>query len=146
MRDFFQGWRRKAGIVALVITCGVAAMSLRSLLFEDLILIYRGGSLTTVSSLEGHIEWNIAGESNDDWMGWEVLELSLGRDAIGRFEDDEIDYKWERMGFIVASGKSVRGASLNQLQLPHWSLIFPLTLLSAYLIFWKPRKYAQCGS
>ncbi len=47
----------------------------------------------------------------------------------------EENWEWEWHGFLVRTGRDYR-----ILAVPYWSLVWPLTLLAAYLILWTPRK------
>ena len=115
----------------------------RSFAIEDFLVIFQRESLIAIASVQGLVEWNELQESYDIAFQWETLDLRNGnRDSVGRFEDDEVDYRWEWAGFTIAKGNSVRGGHLDKLTIPYWSIVLSLTLLSAYLILGKPRRRA----
>lgn len=60
MREFFRGWKRKVGVVTLVIACQFMVGWLRSIYYEDSVLI-RTGSRTMVAfeTESGSIRWAI---------------------------------------------------------------------------------------
>lgn len=60
------------------------------------------------------------------------------RTAIADFRGQRGQYRWEWGGIRFCKGWQ----TLNPIEfwcLPYWSLTIPLTLVSAYLILWKPR-------
>jgi hypothetical protein len=93
MHTFFHGWRRKAGCIALLMTCVTAAGWARSYLTHDSMKFRSNRQLYEIASVDG--------------------EIHLRQD---------ID--WQSRLLIV----------------PYSLQTIPMTLLSAYLILWKPRK------
>jgi hypothetical protein len=129
MREFFRGWRRKAGCVALVMACALMGAWIRSRAISDRIVIRRYGHITEylVSELSGfgwkkEIEWSLiaAGGVVTDVPYCEWLGFKYGM----RFAPEA------SLGLV---------AKVNVRIVPYWALTVPLTLLSAYLILWKPR-------
>ena len=118
MHEFFNGWRRKAGCVALVMACILAMSWFRSTCFSESVQIYVVGFGFECGHSTGrlvflrkrrHLErfWDFAWDSNPSapqlWKTW---------------------WKWDS----------------HILTLPHSAPTTFMTLLSAYLILWKPRK------
>lgn len=108
MREFFRCWRRKAGVVTLVMAFGLYCLWLRSQFIIDklqiglLILTSQDGIMT--SDLE-----SIYGRPFDlEWYTYEPEDVPTPSPIARKFS--------------------------------HWTCILPLTVLSAYLILWKPRK------
>lgn len=152
MRDFFKSWKRKAGCVALVLACGLLAGSMRTQFVVDefrfgdwqdsaSFLVNCGNSITWMRTHKqkqvslapkwtqgpsrfhkpDYVEWLLSGE-------WEA------------------DWKWCWLGFESGSLTRIRfGMTLTYWRVSYWSVILPLTLLSAYLLFSKPRspKHSQ---
>jgi hypothetical protein len=108
--EFFKGWRRKAGLVTLALAMVLTAGWMRSTLYYDQFFMQVPRGVLHYVCSENG---RIVVESPAD-----------------RFWDDEsfalysgpIDYQWERVG------------------IPYWSLVLPLTLLSAWLILAKQPK------
>ena len=87
-------------------------------------------------------------------MLWSVLEktddsfLSIPRwvtNSISRIEDpysaSGIEWHWRWVG--IGSVKDMVACEESyyiRLLIPYWLIVLPITLLSAYLILWKPRK------
>lgn len=139
MRDYFKPWQRKIGVVTLLVACVFAAGWVKSINDQDRLTInsprsffyfgsnsgriygqYRGYAQQNLSrnSMFAFDSWNA---SNDDLVSW-VSESSMRR----------ID--WCGLHFSVSGGVSW----MITLFIPYWSLVFPLTLLSAWLLL--PKK------
>jgi hypothetical protein len=121
MREFFHGWRRKIGCLALVMACIVSVLWVRSLLIEDVVVFFNGFRHQTVDSLNGDVYWDSQIEWTFDpgWFTWFTYDLRDPR-------------------LLEASLASWEGG--ESMRIPYWSVAVPLTLLSAYLILWKPRR------
>jgi hypothetical protein len=102
MREFFRGWRRKGGVVTLVIALAFTAVWLGSRIVED--------DLSYVSS-------DLRSRSG----GIEKSDLTLVTSRYGGLKRNwaEREIAW---------------------RVPYGIVAVPLTLFSAYLILWKPRK------
>ena len=109
MGEFFNGWRRKVGLVTLVIACLLATGWVRSCRYYDLIWIQDQNASYFVYSMDGTVSvWWLSGRRFVSSFGWVSSEIT----------------NWEERGGHVS----------------YWSLVLPLTLLSAWLILIKPRK------
>jgi hypothetical protein len=118
MREFFRGWKRKVGCVTLGLACASAAIWLRSLFVGDgLWLVFSNQSYTFVSA--------------DGRVGCASGQL-LG------FVKTEIMFKsWNRP---TDPYRALAVASVPpQWMIPYWSVCQPFTLVSAWLLFSKPR-------
>lgn len=104
MHAFFHGWRRKTGMVTLVMA-GPFVVG----------WVY-GHSLAPNS--EGGIGVNV------------------------EFKSPGIAIECTEFGYAPQSLESYTShlRVLAELFVPYWAIAVPLTLLSAYLILWKPRK------
>lgn len=154
MREFFQGWRRKLGSLVLVMACGLMVLGFRSYLITDVWSAHVFGDAHYVQSGHGVISW--------------CRQLGSGRSVL--YSHDTVAhlsnsyYKWTRwgapwepepswtcdwqygIGYLgVGAHEQVGGGKLRTLwwRAAHWHLVLPLTLLSALLILWKPRKRAR---
>ena len=116
MREFFHGWRRKAGCVTLALACVATGLWIRSyIVFDQLVL---AGNLLISNS--GCLVWN--------WSGWGTPELNL------------VDWYCEHASPF--SEEWYFGT--DGVRMPYWAVNIPLTLLSAYLLLWKPRPEQKC--
>lgn len=165
MKDFFHGWRRKAGVATLVTACVLTVCWMRSLRTIDRVDIRWADDYSATESLlsiEGCLGW-MQGFQHDSEISDRTEEL-LARNLVTRFpewhsysidgmaplsETSRLDsplaqWCWRRFRIgagreesILASGGFFRGTDWVA---PYWLIVLPLTLLSAYLILWKPRK------
>lgn len=112
MREFFHGWRRKVGVVTLVMALVMMALWIRSYVLFDQIFVL--GNL--VLSNSGCIVW--------DWQGWGGPDANFLHFYSDRASPFDVDWYFGTDG----------------IRLPYWIVTIPLTLLTAYLILWKPRE------
>jgi hypothetical protein len=125
MHTFFHGWRRKTGVVTLVMSCALMGLWMRSQLITDTWCWSIGHETEVVISGDGMLSW---------WR------LSTQR-PVARF--------WNP-GFVVQTSDGTRYANIgdwgvelglsDSMTVPYWPFVIPLTLFSAYLMLWKPRK------
>jgi hypothetical protein len=163
MREFFRGWRRRAGVAALVMACAFAGMWLRSRVIVDT-LIYRPETLAchSLTCSSNGIEY-IRGDNFPvkereppcwclDWKsearnpryapywGYELLldEFSYGfRWQVYEFRDVLIS---------EGSGLALNPPRIDICVIPWWAVMLPLILLSAYLILIPSRKQPRMVS
>lgn len=123
MREFFNGWRRKVGCVVLVMACGLTSAWVRSKHTQDAVCFRLANRGQVLYSASGSIYyWTVpfSQVTPTEWPQWHrSLPSNLAYD--GRLQ--VYDYL-----------KPIRAMAF-----PYWPLTIPLTLLSAYLILWKPR-------
>jgi len=132
MGEFFKGWRRKAGCVALVMACVLMAGWVRSAFCCDTIGY-------DVFSCIGGLE-----HSQGLWSGWAIVSsvdangtMTEDREEYGPFTHAELrDYFESRP---ISWGKYYPDGSVTYWRVPYWSIVIPLTLLSGYLLLVKPR-------
>ena len=114
MGDFFKGWQRKTGCVALMMACVVAGMWFRSWHIEESAGVFAGGRKYVLYSHDGELGFLFA--SPTEKAGFQT-------------------YWWSR-----ESHHTYRLAW--RLQVAYVDVAIPLTLVSACLILWKPRMKA----
>eukprot|EP00456_Euglypha_rotunda_P016931 TRINITY_DN156_c0_g1_i5.p2 TRINITY_DN156_c0_g1~~TRINITY_DN156_c0_g1_i5.p2 ORF type:complete len:127 (+),score=12.56 TRINITY_DN156_c0_g1_i5:105-485(+) len=124
MREFFRGWRRKAGCATLLMACALAGLWIRTTVVADFIQLEHLAFGTT----RGGIYWAYF-QAKQNW-DWETTPESTLRSSFGNMSLAEIlrDELSSEMHYGYAL---------------YWWLVLPITLLSAYLILWKPRKRAS---
>lgn len=135
MYTFFHGWRRKAGVVTLIIALGIMACWARSYAVRDVVTtapLFEQGH--RVSSEVGTLEW-VSWKANSPrplfpagWRSQRISYTKLGRTPLIR-----------RVKFQLVTA-SLAGANAEGFAIPHWLLAIPPTLLSTCLLLWKPRK------
>jgi hypothetical protein len=119
MRTFFYGWRRKAGVATLVVACMVMGMWLRSRDRNDWIGLsadYR--LILLLHSSEGEIWWQTTQDPHDappyELLWWGSSQHGLVP-VLPPIEGDD-------------------SRAVPTVCVPYWSVVIPLTLLSAFLI------------
>lgn len=139
MREFFQGWRRKVGIVTLLMACVSVMAWVKSRAYQDEIYV----------RIDKHVIYCV--QTFDFgvclWR-YRLLEESMSPDRFSwtsqrhfRGSEEFLDLLPLRslLGIRYASDK-IRSDQYHVLIIPYWLITGPLTLLSAYLILWQPRK------
>ncbi len=142
MLEFFKGWRRKAGCIALVTACVFAIGWMRSQFIEDSFHVHDVFNECFFGSTKDGIYFNWLRFGTEDSGSLRPSEtipfwLSVPRNAqrFGGVDELAIDWDWTWLGFRYL------GATVGFIAIvPYWSIVLPTTLLSAYLILWKPRK------
>lgn len=157
MRQFFHGWRRKAGCVVLVLACALMGAWIRSLVVFDEINCSLGReSAVAMVSWKGAFALRFGWDKYDSWDEW--VWHSREDDHYGYLDPASEFYRFEQpipdgsgcfvTWYLHGENGGLGFSPVNQRDhcrmafviLPYWSLVIPLTLLSAYLIFWKPRR------
>lgn len=167
MHEFFKGWRRKAGCGFLVVAMAIAILWARSVDTMDTLTRSNSQSRDMVISLDGTISFSRLRSSSyfdpefsvmfslfgDDYTWYsEPSDNGFGFDEQGARIPSELFtgcsdvQRWDLVGITIGSG-IINGGPMNEPVIeiqhyvfPYWSMVLPLTFLSAYLILWKPRK------
>ena len=143
MREFFQGWRRKAGLVTLAMACLLTVGWMRSRVYSDSITLYHDDRASDfLVSFQGGIKWVATSQGRAgplpvpprfSFSGTFVA----GSDAVLQpvFSGIVPTWRWQWRGFGFVCGEAeVFGYEVSVWTIPYWSLVLPLTLLSAWLI------------
>ena len=132
MREFFHGWRRKAGCVTLVMACVLAGLWVRTMIFADQIVFNIGERTHLIASARSEVVWLSLDRaaSGTRWTTFpeEDLAESMGDKSLSQIVN-ELVAKQREVGMHAAA------SSVHYL----WPVLI-LTLLSAYLLLWTPRK------
>ena len=132
MRDFFHGWRRKAGCVMLVMACFVSAAWTRSQRVWDIFTFTLGSRQCQFISRDGKLRWRVGTLAEGEKRSSEWLTVRPHP------EYPHIQKDIRRFIGQVARWENVH-AGFTECHIQHWSLVLPLTLIAAYLILWRPR-------
>ena len=125
MKEFFHDGRRKAGVVTLAVACLAATGMMRSFLVRDELRISIRGDLHLICADRGGFCWTTLHEYRAYLPPGEYLRSSwIARPLETPDDDTEYDSHWGWFKFGPMG----------------WTFMLPLTLLSAYLLLWKPRK------
>ncbi|MDB5346748.1 MAG: hypothetical protein JWP89_5125 [Schlesneria sp.] len=114
------------GCVTLVIACGVASAWGRSLIVRDTITFEFDGSGHYIVCTGGRIEWST----------WWYADGHSPLAGMSWISGPEWTQPWM---FVVSNSSPPLVASWT---VPYWWLVLPCSMLSAYLILGKPRKWA----
>ena len=142
MGDFFKPWRRKIGLVTLVMACLAMGAWVRSHAVSDQIRFMSSGYGYNFRSQFGRMNagifWAADGADNSFYF-------SLGRSWVGQKLPD-IDYgkpsKTFGFSYFVGENDLMRAMRVG-VEFPYWSIVLPLTALSAFLLLTNPRQSKQ---
>jgi hypothetical protein len=153
MGTFFHGWRRKAGCLSLVIALLSTVGWGRSFLVEDEIIwrsqtvAYFLGSRSGFADFETNTypetvknSWEVFPTGwrtqRGDWI--EPPDTSI--EPFDKFESDDVQWRFRWGGFDFGSEKGdTRPFTISHCQIPYWSIVLPVTLLSGWLLLSKPQ-------
>jgi hypothetical protein len=150
MGDFFKGWRRRIGILTLVLACVVMGSWLRSQKVVDHIIIRCSETgHESLASVDGRLFWISFNPDRNNfknakmrmvWPKWEAqLSARPGDSLFGNLHTGSSG--WQSFG--IGSGVVTRRFPLLDNVLikfwiiPYWTIVIPLTLLSALLLFFQ---------
>lgn len=141
MHEFFRGWRRKAGLVTLVLACAFLGLWFRSFsTTDDCISFPHNYSLY---SHDGSISWNV----HDISLGDSAVDFGVvaegSEQQIGRgFElfHPKVYNRWECCGLVYSDTSFAGSGRVRQYWISAWYFISPLTVLSAWLLLSKRRQ------
>ena len=133
MREFFHGWRRKMGCVALVMACLISSVWARSHHIADEIRVTVAGREHVVASMVGRFMWRSNDKSKTTnresyWMLHDVEDLGLTAESLEP---------------LLAIPPELRHLHARQWVISYWPVATTLTLLSAYLFLGKARSKVE---
>jgi hypothetical protein len=139
MWSFFRGWRRKAGVVTLVMALALLVGWVRSrVVLDSLSFAVRSQVTESLVSGGGLVAWQAKTNSSPPSVTWNTAPVT---DSFDGFNNPSMRWSWR--GFGVGELVPEEEFDIERIVfriVPYWSLVLPLTILSAYLILWKPRK------
>ncbi len=152
MANFFHGWRRKFGVVTLVLACVFAAGWLSTIRSPNCVhfvwqtsdkTAFRFGtrnSQLVINSIDASLSLYVSSGINQAIAVWKdptTSTLNYPSQA-----DNEIHWVFRFGGFDVGeySQEDPFEFHFKTWRFPYWSIVIPLTLLSAYLLLSKPRS------
>ena len=143
MREFFRGWKRKLGVVTLVMALAFLGGWVRSMSVVDL-LDYKRDARTAyfVHSADKKLLFVWLHDNPHPFLstiGSVPLSDSTDIRLISIFRNSG----WNCFGFAIGDTKNNTDDSTTNIAfclVPYWSLTIPLTLISLWLLLTKPRK------
>ena len=162
MGEFFKGWKRRSGLLTLVMALVLLGGWVRSLSIYDIITFpaRKHTNNLTVSftseffgSVKNSVYWGRSHYECDE----ETAELLAKDDLYGfgasyprwrtySVPDIQMKWRWRWCGFGICEEPEERKEGdgwANAVLIPYWAIVLPLTLLSAFLLLSKPRKSTQ---
>ena len=166
MIEFFQGWRRKVGTLVLVLACLVTSAWVRSLTVADILTIPTGKASAITLSTTGNRLCIRTGYDHEEFyeLNWDARLVSSWRPGttpvagasseecesealrpymfpIDPYSFEPVDWTVRRLGFGFGVSPPIARQifRLQYLLVPFWAIVFPLTLISAFLLFSVPR-------
>jgi hypothetical protein len=144
MREFFRGWRRKIGVMTLVVACVFMAGWVRSCTTEDdfesdsiydyqvtigggQIIWWRIGAKDGVRNLQSKRTWR---SRPLNWRLWPEASQTSGWDILTQYNVP---------GFSLKTGRRLGESTLVFGVASISWIVVPLTMLSAYLLLSNPR-------
>jgi hypothetical protein len=159
MGEFFNGWRRKIGLAALLMALALMGGWVRSLnRCERFSFETNEYNYNWLGSFNASIAWQQV--TPVDTLLWSQMYKKSGpmlfnEVAVATSEkaiadllcgEDQFEWKHRYCGFAIGEFKqkfSLSAVHLTIWKLSYWSVVIPLTLLSAFLLLKKPRTSNQ---
>ena len=141
MGDFIKGWRRKTGLLTLMIALVFMGAWARSVSVMDAVQI-RSGMYTMEHcvSVDHSLVWGrLRAEDSRSIIVFPVWEASKASNLDAFLDRANLRCSWRRCGFGVGEMKAGPADRHTIWVIPYWVIVIPLTLLSAYLLLAKPR-------
>ena len=144
MGEFFKGWRRKIGLVVLMLAFVFMGFLARSF---DLSVGVAGFKNDSFFATNGSFIWErqhsngkTTTTTGENAIRWGRVKVASGTSF---FQNPLIKWYWQWCG--IGSGEyQYKGGMRNVFwAIPHWFIILLLTLLSGYLLLKKPKTSNQ---
>lgn len=154
MRHYFRGWKRKLGVVTLLLACLFMTGWVRSrATYEQLTFDWKRFSVRFVSTSEvvGFQTFRLMKPSTKSHLrfgqrGYYKFDLINGRLGFPHFPDVPYPRHWQiqrelKLGAfrVVTANASWNDISLLEAQIPYFAIVVPLTGLAAYFLISKSR-------
>ena len=149
MREFFKPWRRKIGLLTLLMACVFMAGWVRSSFIRDWIVFYSGNHLVQFGSDSQRLYCLVdysKDHINKEGATWKVPSFGtavLSRpDPLAPATLDDSHRSWSRhwLGFYVWQKTYWDFYQSTLYVIPYWSVVIPLTLASAFLLLSTQRR------
>lgn len=134
MLEFFRGWRRKTGLALLAMTLLWAGIWICSLVNHDDVIIATTNQHHHLMSERGIITWMRL----VDWRSQRPYFHSHRRPIFEFADTNRYLRRWRFLEFECAIGFLQNGSKFVRYAIPYWSIVLPMTLLSALLLLRKP--------
>lgn len=146
MKEFFRGWRRKFGILTLVMACVLTSVWMVTNKFSVHFATAYIEPVQFLTAKDGYLRWaSYPGVTISEPVTFRVVpphQVELDIIESDGFQKDLVwnwHWKWNGFEFGHSQFRSVRVWAV-----PFWSMVLPLTLISASLLLSK-RPQARRG-
>jgi hypothetical protein len=156
MGEFFRSWKRKVGVVTLVMACVFLGMWVRSQAMWDRLSDFNETWCIKMESFNGLVGWHFTTvvDKRSTYSlyppksGHRQVAASQMPGSLLPFGHDlsscgwQLQCHWEtsECAFVIATKENVK---MFVLILSYWFIVLPLTALSAWLLLSKHQKSAQ---
>ena len=155
MGDYFKPWRRRLGVMTLVMACVFMGGWMRSFSVGDQVGMTIGNSNHFLTSAKGCFRWtryrHFVRFSNRTLFHINPTYFSqrpVQWNSSEKLAEEPIEYltinwswHWLSCGFEFGNGRLPGDTAMGVWAIPYWIGI-PMTGLAAYLLILKPRKSA----
>ena len=143
MGDIFKGWRRKIGVLTLVLACAFMIGWVRSVFCEDVLTLINFPRQWAVDSLSGHFGLFTWENPEDRFrfapiIHWDRFPMFPAHESVT--EELIQSAVNNSSGYF---GRDVVSHTIISIVVPYWSIVLSLTALSAFLLLAKPGQPAQ---
>lgn len=148
MAEFFRGWKRKVGVVTLVLACLLTAAWIRSSVIYD--SVYGIGSVPEyrIGSMFGLVcifvvrseDTSPDACSDPHWISGKASDLfnPATQERFDPMQHSTPNWRRDFAGFHFGEGRSNLQMSSQETwrccSLPYWSIVLPFTLISVWLL------------
>jgi len=146
MGEFFHGWQRKIGLMTLVMTLALIGGWVRSEYNSDFMDVKRDDTIYSVNSVGGGINFGRRTELKTGWY-WilstrrltDLYPDGIPTEITPWMEQHEFKWRLDLLGFHIGVARLSRlGIRDEDCMIPYWSIVLPLTAISAFLLLSKP--------
>jgi len=146
MGEFFRGWRRKTGVVTLLMALIFGCWWVRSRFIADQVTVFLGRYYKfSLNSDQNGIEWDMSTVSLlPITCHWESAPIEP-IEPVNPLDWHDPEWRWDWYGFHFGGRLEAPNSEVKQsvLIFPYWAVAIPMTLISLWLLVWKPSKSNQ---
>jgi len=149
MLTFFQGWRRKLGVVTLLISLILAMGWIRSFIkISRLIPVSTGRELQMIASCRSEIVWQkITPGDTSHWRPQMFVDIADRIASMSMtklwYQPESLHWQWAGLGFAWddrLEETEIAPMRVITAKLRYELILTPLTALATVLLLWRPRQ------
>jgi hypothetical protein len=144
MMDFFRGWRRKIGLLTLMMALVGMGLWLRSLIIVDGVQFPVGQYDNWIQSEFGFLHWTAfrtapyRRRQASYYSKGLRIEVQSGKPVFPVLTKETFPSQLHIFGFHFCSGNEA-----TRCYIPYWFIVIALIVLSVFLLLTKPRQLTQ---